>query len=51
MTINSNYVALKNYIPVGLPKENDFEIKSKVLELNDENNIHVKNSWISVDPY
>ena len=51
MTINSKYVALKNYIPLGLPKEIDFVIKSRVLELNDENNIHVKNSWISVDPY
>ena len=51
MTIKSKYVALKNYIPLGLPKEIDFEIKSRVLELNDENNIHVKNSWISVDPY
>ncbi len=51
MSIRSKYVALKNYIPLGLPKEEDFEIKSKILELNEENNIHVKNSWISVDPY
>ena len=51
MKIKSKYVALKNYISLGLPKEIDFEIKSRVLELNDENNIHVKNSWISVDPY
>ena len=26
MTIISKYVALKNYIPMGLPKEDDFEI-------------------------
>ena len=51
MSINSKYVALKNYIPLGLPTEDDFEIKEKFLELNEENNIHVKNSWISVDPY
>ena len=51
MTIISKYVALKNYIPMGLPKENDFEIKSKTLELDETNNIHVLNSWISVDPY
>ena len=25
MTIISKYVALKNYIPTGLPKEEDFE--------------------------
>ena len=51
MTIISKYVALKNYIPTGLPKEEDFEIKSKTLELDETNNIHVLNSWISVDPY
>ncbi len=51
MTIISKYVALKNYIPTGLPKEDDFEIKSKFLELDEKNNIHVLNSWISVDPY
>ena len=32
MTIISKYVALKNYIPIGLPKEEDFEIRSKTLE-------------------
>ena len=51
MTIISKYVALKNYIPTGLPKVEDFEIKSKTLELDETNNIHVLNSWISVDPY
>ena len=51
MSIKSKFVTLKNYIPLGMPKENDFEIKSKVIELNNQNNIHVKNSWISVDPY
>jgi len=44
MTIISKYVALKNYIPMGLPKENDFEIKSKTLELDETNNIHILNS-------
>ena len=39
MTIISKYVALKNYIPTGLPKEEDFEIKSKTLELDETNNI------------
>ena len=45
------YVALKNYIPQGLPSEDDFEIKTKEIKLNNKNNIHVLNSWISVDPY
>ena len=28
------YVALKNYIPQGLPSEDDFEIKTKEIKLN-----------------
>ena len=51
MTIISKYVALKNYIPTGLPKETDFEIKLKEISINKEKNILVSNSWISVDPY
>jgi len=51
VTIISKYVALKNYIPTGLPKETDFEIKSKEISINNEKNILVSNSWISVDPY
>ena len=51
MTIISKYVALKNYIPTGLPKETDFEIKSKEISINKDKNILVSNSWISVDPY
>ena len=51
MTIISKFVALKNYIPTGLPKETDFEIKSKAISINKEKNILVSNSWISVDPY
>ena len=51
MALISKYVALKNYIPTGLPKETDFEIKSKEISINEEKNILVSNSWISVDPY
>ena len=51
MAIISKYVALKNYIPTGLPKETDFEIKSKEISINKEKNILVSNLWISVDPY
>ena len=51
MTIISKYVALKNYIPTGLPKETDFEIILKEISINKEKNILVSNSWISVDPY
>tara|TARA_Y100000992_G_scaffold176224_1_gene118833 strand:+ start:481 stop:1488 length:1008 start_codon:yes stop_codon:yes gene_type:complete len=51
MSLKSKYVALKNYIPTGIPKESDFEIKTKVISLTEKNNILVKNLWISVDPY
>ena len=51
MSVVSKYVSLKNYIPTGLPKETDFEIKSKAISINKEKNILVSNSWISVDPY
>ena len=51
MSKTCKYVALKNYIPQGLPSEDDFEIKTKEIKLNNKNNIHVLNSWISVDPY
>mgnify|MGYP001360192764 CR=1 FL=1 len=51
MTIVSKYIVLKNYIPIGLPAEENFEIKSKEIILDNEKNIHVQNTWISVDPY
>jgi len=51
MSLKSKYVALKNYIPTGIPKENDFEIKTKEISLTQKNNILIKNLWISVDPY
>ena len=46
MAIISKYVTLKNYIPTGLPKETDFEIKSKEISIDKEKNILVSNSWI-----
>ena len=51
MPVTSKFVALKNYIPTGLPKETDFEIKTKEISLDTKNNILVLNLWISVDPY
>ena len=51
MPVISKFVALKNYIPTGIPKETDFEIKTKEISLDTKNNILVLNLWISVDPY
>ena len=39
MTIVSKYIALKNYVPIGLPAEENFEIKSKEINLDNEKNI------------
>ena len=49
MPVTSKFVTLKNYIPTGLPKETDFEIKTKEISLDTKNNILVLNLWISVD--
>ena len=51
MTINSKFIALKNYIPIGIPKEEDFEINEKKISINKENEVLVNNLWLSVDPY
>ena len=34
MPVTSKFVALKNYIPTGLPKETDFEIRKKEISLD-----------------
>ena len=39
MPVISKFVALKNYIPSGLPKETDFEIKTKEISLDTNNNL------------
>ena len=47
----SNFIALKNYIASGKPSINDFELLSENIELNTNDDVMVKNEWISVDPY
>ena len=47
----SNFIALKEYIPLGKPSTSSFELKTENIELNSINNVMVKNEWISVDPY
>ena len=51
MTNICKFVALKKYIPSGMPQNTDFEIKSKEISIDNEKNILVSNLWISVDPY
>ena len=51
MKITSNYISLKEYIPLGKPSLSNFELKSTPLELKNKNDVLVMNKWISVDPY
>ena len=51
MKINSKYISLKNYIPVGKPELSNFELKTKTLSLENTDDVVVSNKWISVDPY
>ena len=47
----SKFIALKEYVPSGTPLISQFELKSKEINLDEQNNILVQNLWISVDPY
>ena len=51
MTNVSKYIALKEFIPIGLPKISQFELKTETLHLNNSDEVYVKNKWISVDPF
>jgi len=47
----SKYISLKEYVPVGLPEISNFELKTKEIKLVENNDVMIKNKWISVDPY
>ena len=51
MILNSKYVALKNYVPLGIPSISDFIIKEESIKLDNSKQVLVANEWISVDPY
>ena len=51
MKITSNYITLKEYVPVGKPSLSNFELKQKNLILENKNEVLIKNNWLSVDPY
>ena len=51
MTNISKYVALKEYIPSGDPQLSHFEIREEKINIDYNNNVFIKNEWISVDPY
>ena len=47
----SKYISLKEYVPVGMPKISNFELKTEEIKLTNEDEVMVLNEWISVDPY
>ncbi len=51
MDINSKYICLKEYIPMGEPSLSNFELKTDKLVLKNSEDVLVSNKWISVDPY
>ena len=51
MSIESKYVALKEYIPMGSPSLSHFDLKSETISLKNDDEVLVTNKWISVDPY
>ena len=42
MSQKSKFIALKNYIPIGLPTENDFIVKEQVIDLTNNNDVLVE---------
>ncbi len=51
MSIESKYVALKEYVPMGNPSLSHFDLKSETISLKNDDEVLVANKWISVDPY
>jgi len=51
MEITSKNIVLKNYVPLGTPASKDFKVREIPIKLSNNNEILVKNLWISVDPY
>ena len=51
MSIESKYVALKEYVPMGNPSLSHFDLKSETISLKNDDEVLVTNKWISVDPY
>ena len=47
----SKYITLKEYIPLGLPKESQFGIIESDISLENKEEVMIKNIWLSVDPY
>ena len=51
MSTTSKFISLKEYIPAGNPKLSNFSLNASEINLENSNDVLVKNEWISVDPY
>ena len=51
MIINSKYIALKEYIPLGNPELFHFSLNNENIKLERNKDVLIKNEWMSVDPY
>ena len=51
MSLNSKFITLKEYIPIGNPSLSNFETKSEEISLINNDDVLVENLWFSVDPY
>ena len=51
MSTTSKFISLKEYIPAGNPKLSHFSLNASEINLENSNDVLVKNVWISVDPY
>ncbi len=47
----SKFISLKEYIPTGNPELDSFQVQEEQINLDKNNEVLVKNKWISVDPY
>ena len=51
MSVTSKFISLKEYIPLGSPTLSHFSLNTKKINLENDDDVLVKNEWISVDPY
>ena len=51
MSIISKFISLKEYVSTGSPKLSHFTLNTKKINLEKNDEILVKNEWLSVDPY
>ena len=51
MSETSKFICLKEYIPEGNPKLSNFDLKIEKINIDNSDDVMIKNEWLSVDPY